>query len=155
MIHIEIDKQYREKHSADLLTRTVEAVLKDQQVGRETGISVVITGDKKLRELNQQFLGEDHVPDVLSFPSGESSDAQHYLGDVVISMPRARAQAKASGHRMDEELQLLTVHGLLHLLGHDHASPQEKARMWAAQEKILIGLGVHITANVSEKYPTP
>jgi probable rRNA maturation factor len=57
-------------------------------------------------------------------------------------VPRAEAQAEAAGHPLESEVQLLVVHGVLHLLGHDHAEPDEKARMWKAQAEILEGLGL-------------
>jgi probable rRNA maturation factor len=60
----------------------------------------------------------------------------------VISAPRAQAQAEAAGHPLEAELQLLVVHGVLHLLGHDHARPEEKARMWKAQAEALESLGL-------------
>jgi probable rRNA maturation factor len=65
-----------------------------------------------------------------------------YLGDVVISVPRAAAQAREAGHSLEAEAQLLVIHGVLHLLGHDHAEAQEKDRMWAAQAEILERLGL-------------
>ncbi len=67
-------------------------------------------------------------------------EAQNYLGDVVISFPTAERQAAAVGHSVAEELCLLTVHGVLHLLGYDHASPEEEADMWARQSQILASL---------------
>jgi probable rRNA maturation factor len=70
-----------------------------------------------------------------------------YLGDIAISLPRATAQAEAAGHPVAAELQLLTVHGVLHLLGHDHAEPEEKAAMWAAQAAVLATLGVTLKSN--------
>jgi probable rRNA maturation factor len=65
---------------------------------------------------------------------------------VLISYPRARTQAEAGGHSTADELQLLIVHGMLHLLGYDHADPSEKEAMWAAQAEILKRLGCQITA---------
>jgi probable rRNA maturation factor len=110
--------------------------------------SVVLTGDEKLRELNAQYLGIDSPTDVLSFPSGEvDPDTQElYLGDVIISLPRAALQAAASGHAVEDELALLVVHGMLHLLGHDHADADEKALMWSKQAEILDRLGCRISA---------
>jgi probable rRNA maturation factor len=139
MINLQIDKQYRVNEISAALQTAVEAALTDQGKSRESEISVMITGDAKLRKLNQQFLSKDHATDVLSFPSGGDGN---YLGDIAISYPRAKAQAAVGGHRVQEELQLLTVHGVLHLLGHDHAEPEEKTRMWTAQERILRQLGV-------------
>jgi probable rRNA maturation factor len=70
---------------------------------------------------------------------------RYYLGDVIISYPRALEQSAAAGHTVQDELQLLVVHGVLHLLGHDHATEEEKARMWADQQEILAGLGVRLS----------
>lgn len=106
-------------------------------------ITIVITDDAELQTLNQQYLGIDAPTDVLSFPAGDpdpDSDAL-YLGDILISLPRACAQAAAGAHSPEEELQLLVVHGTLHLLGHDHAEEEDKTRMWVAQAAILTSLG--------------
>jgi len=113
-------------------------------------LTVVITGDDHIRQLNRRFLGEDAPTDVLSFPSepmpgatrGEvnfvtAPEAEAYLGDVVISYPRAREQAEAAGHSVEAELQLLVVHGVLHLLGYDDIEPEQRERMWAMQAKVL------------------
>lgn len=111
----------------------------------DRSLTLVITDDAKVQDLNRDFLGIDEPTDVLSFPSGESEPdpdtGEVYLGDVIISYPRAQAQAEAGGHPIQQELQLLVVHGVLHLLGYDHASEEEKAEMWAAQEAILNRLG--------------
>jgi probable rRNA maturation factor len=104
---------------------------------------LVLTNDAQIQKLNRRFRGEDHVTDVLSFPEDEPDleTGQRYLGDVVISLQRARAQAKAGGHSLQAELQLLAVHGVLHLLGFDHGEAAEREAMWAAQDKILTALG--------------
>jgi probable rRNA maturation factor len=110
-------------------------------------LALVITDDKALRALNRAYLGIDAPTDVLSF-GGESPDfvsapdAEPYLGDVVISYPRAQAQAAAAGHSVDAELALLVIHGVLHLLGYDHVRPDDKAMMWERQAHILAGLGL-------------
>ncbi len=152
MIHLTIDKRYRPINIDGMVIKAAETALQNQGVSLQADLSVVITGDQKLKKLNTKFRGEEHTTDVLSFPSGEFSDGKGhgYLGDVVISLPRARAQAKASGHSLHEELQLLTAHGILHLLGHDHGDAQEKGRMWAAQDEILNRLGVSIHSPVTE-----
>lgn len=111
----------------------------------EGDLSVVLTDDAHLQELNRDFLGVDGPTDVLSFPSDESDpqSGRKYLGDILISVPRAAQQAQAAGHAVEAEVQLLVIHGVLHLLRHDHAEAAEKRRMWAAQAAILqsIGLG--------------
>ena len=82
--------------------------------------------------------------DVLSFPASETDPdtGASYIGDILISIPRAQAQADAAGHPLEAEVQLLVVHGVLHLLGYDHADAEEKALMWKAQAEILTGLGL-------------
>jgi probable rRNA maturation factor len=109
-------------------------------------LSIVIEDDARLQALNNDFLQIDAPTDVLSFPSGEEhpdpETGRVYLGDIVISYPRAEEQANTAGHPVFAELQLLVIHGTLHLLGHDHAEPGEKAIMWAAQADLLQALGV-------------
>ena len=85
-----------------------------------------------------------HTTDVLSFPSDEvdPETGSQYLGDIIISIPRAAQQAQVGGHSLEAEVQLLVVHGTLHLLGHDHAEAEEKARMWAAQAEVMGRLGL-------------
>ena len=81
---------------------------------------------------------------LLSFPSDQidPETCSRYLGDILISVERAAAQAAAAGHATEAEVQLLVVHGVLHLMGHDHAEPEEKSRMWQAQSEILVKLGL-------------
>ena len=107
-------------------------------------LTIVLTDDAQLHKLNQEYLGIDAPTDVLSFPASETDPetARRYLGDILISVPRAEEQARAAGHVLEAEVQLLVVHGTLHLLGYDHAEVDEKARMWKAQAEILDGLGL-------------
>lgn len=152
MIYLTVDKRYQASKIEKMLTRAAEATLENQGVDTRANLSLVITGDQKLKKLNVQFLGENSATDVLSFPSGEFGPQFKigYLGDVVISLPRARAQAKAGGHSLHAELQLLAVHGTLHLLGHDHGAAQKKSSMWVAQDEILDELGVSIRSPLAE-----
>lgn len=107
-------------------------------------VSILLTEDAQLRELNRQYLGVDAPTDVLSFPSGESDPetGKTYLGDVAISLPRAELQAATAGHAREDEVQLLVVHGVLHLLGYDHGEARGKTKMWAAQDRALTALGL-------------
>lgn len=104
-----------------------------------------LVGDAEIRRLNRDFLGHDAVTDVLSFPAGGEDEGRVYFGDLAISAPRARAQARAGGHEVDDELRLLVVHGVLHLLGHDHDTPVRQKRMWRAQAEVLTALGSAVT----------
>lgn len=107
-------------------------------------LTVVLSDDDQLRELNRDYLGIDAATDVLSFPAEETDPdtGTAYLGDIIISVRRAEAQAHAAGHPLAAEVQLLVVHGVLHLLGHDHGEPEAKARMWTAQAEVLRRLGL-------------
>lgn len=140
MIHIETEFPFPE----DLLKRAAQAALKHESQTSESDLSIVLTDDARLHQLNQEYLGIDAPTDVLSFPASETDPetGAPYLGDILISMPRAQAQANAAGHPLESEVQLLVVHGVLHLLGHDHAQPEEKARMWKAQAESLERLGL-------------
>lgn len=122
------------------------AALKDQQVEPASGCSILLTEDERLQTLNREFLGDNKPTDVLSFPSGEPVPGQaSYLGDIAISVPAAERQARSGGHHVAAELQLLTVHAVLHLLGYDHEGSADKAKMWEAQARILSDLGAEIT----------
>lgn len=107
-------------------------------------MTIVLTDDAQLHELNREYLGVDAPTDVLSFPASESDPetGTPYLGDILISIPRAKQQAEAAGHSVEDEVQLLVVHGTLHLLGHDHAEAAEKAQMWKAQAEVMSSLGL-------------
>ncbi len=96
-------------------------------------VSLYITDDAEMRRLNRRFHATDASTDVLSFPS-QGGD---HLGDVVISYDRARAQARRAGWRTADELDLLAVHGTLHLLGYDDLKPRARSKMWKKQEEIL------------------
>jgi probable rRNA maturation factor len=105
-------------------------------------LTVRITGDRELHRLNREFLGEDHPTDVLSFPGG-SPEQDGYLGDVALSWPAVLRQAESFGHAPDVEASLLCVHGLLHVLGWDHADPEEEREMTELTLACLGRAGVH------------
>ena len=116
-------------------------------------MTIVLTDDAQLHELNREYLGVDAPTDVLSFPASETDPETGvaYLGDILISIPRATQQAQAAGHPIEAEVQLLVIHGTLHLLGHDHAEAEEKARMWKAQGEVMSQLGLsHVKIQETE-----
>jgi len=110
----------------------------------EGRLTVVLADEDTIRELNRRYAGIDMATDVLSFPDGtaDPSDGLTYFGDILIALPVAERQALERGISLSEELQVLVVHGALHLLGHDHADPEGKQRMWAVQEACLRSLDV-------------
>jgi probable rRNA maturation factor len=142
VIHIEVNPSLQTGLAADILERAALAVLEHQSADGD--LTIVLTDDAQLHELNRNYLGIDTPTDVLSFPASETDPetARRYLGDILISIPRANEQAHAAGHALEAEVQLLTVHGTLHLLGYDHAEADEKARMWKAQAEVLERLGL-------------
>ena len=140
MIHVESEFPFPK----NLLERAAQAALEHESQASESELTIVLTDDARMHDLNRTYLGVDAPTDVLSFPASETDPetGTQYLGDVLISMPRAQAQADAGGHSLEAEVQLLVVHGVLHLLGHDHAEEEEKARMWKAQAALLARLGL-------------
>jgi probable rRNA maturation factor len=149
MIYIEVKQDFSDvallEHAARL-TLDTSVPLSDgfDFALASADMTIVLTDDAQLHELNREYLGVDAPTDVLSFPASESDPetGTPYLGDILISIPRAKQQAKASGHSVEDEVQLLVVHGTLHLLGHDHAEAAEKARMWKAQAEVMSSLGL-------------
>jgi probable rRNA maturation factor len=140
MIHIESEISF----PGDLLERAARTALEHEAQSLDSELSIILTDDVRLHELNLNYLGVDAPTDVLSFPASETDPetGARYVGDILISIPRAETQAQAAGHALEAEVQLLVVHGVLHLVGHDHAEPEEKARMWKAQAEILERLGL-------------
>jgi len=123
------------------------AALNHEQLKVPAGLSVVITNDKKIQELNNAYLGINQPTDVLSFPSDNEIDpdsGEKYLGDILISFPRAEQQAKQLEHSTLDEIRLLIVHGVLHLLGYDHGNEIEKNNMWLVQTEILKSFNVYL-----------
>jgi probable rRNA maturation factor len=116
--------------------RTFAAALNlDAAAGR--GFDCVITNDAEMQSLNRTFLRHDYPTDVLSFPSGSKHGI---VGELAISADRAAAQAAEFGHSLIEELQILILHGLLHLLGHDHES--DRGRMQKEEERLRSQYGL-------------
>lgn len=142
MIHIQVNPSLPTSPVLAILEHAAQAVLAYQSTDGD--LTIVLTDDTQLRELNRSYLGIDAPTDVLSFPASETDPetARRYLGDILISIPRAEEQARAAGHALEAEVQLLTVHGTLHLLGYNHAKADEKARMWKVQAQILERIGL-------------
>lgn len=105
-------------------------------------VSVLITDDEYIRELNRQYREKDSSTDVLSFPLYDEEgelDADE-LGDIVISLERAAAQAEEYGHSIEREVAFLTAHSMLHLMGYDHEEGEDE--MFSKQEEILKQLDI-------------
>ena len=133
-------------------------------VAKGRAFDILITGDAELRRLNRDFRGQDYATDVLSFPAagpqtlpnGRGSEGMLpseprpgyplgvgsvcFLGDIAISLGRARAQAREFGHTIEQEIQILMLHGVLHLCGHDHES--DSGAMARAEKRWRASLGL-------------
>ena len=145
MIYIQIADAYREHVAEEPLRRAAQACLDDANAV-DADLTLVISDDETVHTLNRTYRGVDAPTDVLAFGGMTPNfvvtpDDTSYLGDVVISYPRAVEQAMGR-HTPVEELTLLVVHGVLHLLGYDHVTPQDKEAMWAKQAMILDQLGL-------------
>ncbi|MEZ4659915.1 MAG: rRNA maturation RNase YbeY [Caldilineaceae bacterium] len=163
-VDLQIDDEFMGKVDAEALCAAVEETLRQQGVER-AGLTIVITDDATVHELNRTFRDVDGPTDILSFPNHETADADDseeldrplapqlilppelieaqssYLGDLIISFPYTQRQAVSLGRPLDAELVLLVIHGALHLLGHDHADAEAEAAMWAQQNQVLTALG--------------
>lgn len=125
----------RGDYAARVLRKAAGEWLRDL---RHDEVSLSLVGDREMRALNRQWRGKDQTTDVLSFPLEE----HRHLGDVVISLPVARRQAREGGWPLAMELRRLLAHGLLHCAGHDHEKPADAKRMRRAERKLLGARGM-------------
>ncbi|SJZ96278.1 rRNA maturation RNase YbeY [Selenihalanaerobacter shriftii] len=123
---IEVDK-----NSKELINQVIiKAAQLEEATPKE--VSVALVDNKYIKELNHEYRNKDEPTDVLSFPLDDE-----FLGDIIISLERAKEQAKEYGHSLAREIGFLTVHGMLHLLGYDHKEQDDKAKMRNQEEKVL------------------
>ena len=146
MNKISITKEvYDREITKKFVKDTVEKILKELDLDN-VEVSILLTDDKRIRELNRDWRGKDKTTDVLSFPAGEDFLGGYkykLLGDIVISVPFARRQAKEIGYTPKEEILRLLIHGILHLLGYDHETSEEDARvMFSLQDKIFSNISL-------------
>jgi len=131
---------------ADLRRGAVERFARKLQaeVAKGQAFGCLIAGDAVLCKLNRQFRGQDCATDVLSFPAAPLPNGRGSVGDIAISLPRARAQARAYGHTPEQEIQILMLHGVLHLLGMNHETDRGQMaraeKRWRARLRLPNGL---------------
>ncbi len=143
-----------------MMRLAVEATLVYEKYNNNCSVSITFTDDEKIRILNKKFRNIDSATDVLSFPlfdydgsSGEppADEFENMLGDIVISLEHARAQAEEYGHSFERETAFLCVHSMLHLLGYDHVdSYEEELDMRRRQTAVMDMLGLSVR-DTSEK----
>lgn len=141
-IENEQDKIPYDEFYGDTVRRAVEAALEYEGVSYSCEVSVTFVDNERIKELNSEYRNIDRETDVLSFPTGDTGEGVT-LGDVVISLEKAKAQAEEYGHSLEREIAFLTVHSVLHLLGYDHETGEEDEKeMFRRQDGIMDKLGI-------------
>ena len=152
-VDVRVFPPFGKRVSKAWLRRIVEHSLEACDVTPPPAINVVIADDETVRHLNREYLSLDKTTDVLAFPlsaaQGDKSlpqgtfllppEEETPIGEIVISYPQAVRQAREGKRPLKAEMALLVVHGVLHLLGYDHADLEQEGLMWAKQEEILTG----------------
>jgi probable rRNA maturation factor len=144
-VDVQIDQRFADLVDADLIERAVVATLAGEVVAGSIEVSVLVTDDAALHQLNRDYRNVDAPTDVLSFAAEEEQlsgpafvlppDVPRYLGDIAISYERVLAQAAEYGHSRERELAYLTAHGVLHLLGYDHERGDDDATAMRIREE--------------------
>lgn len=133
------------KDLLETITKAMNIVAKREKLSPNTEVDITIVTNGEIHKLNKAYRGVDRPTDVLSFaldegeeePALAESDAEHLLGDIIISAPTAQAQAEEFGHGLKREITYLAVHGILHLLGYDHMEEADKKVMRKQEEAVL------------------
>ena len=137
-----------------LIKKCCDAVTEKFDIEYPCEISITFVDNEQIREINRETRDIDRATDVLSFPMNEMKDGEFLcepdtddrgrliLGDIVISLEKAQAQAQEYGHSYKREVSFLCVHSMLHLIGFDHMVEEEEKQMFALQEEILESLGI-------------
>ncbi|MWB99789.1 rRNA maturation RNase YbeY [Agromyces seonyuensis] len=146
---IEINNESAIEVDEAALQRVAVYALDALHVHRDAELAVVLVDEGAMEQLHVQWMDEPGPTDVLSFPMDElrpgtldEPTPAGLLGDIVLCPQVAIEQAKTAGHGLTDELQLLTTHGILHLLGFDHAEPDEEKEMFGLQRDILVGFAM-------------
>lgn len=149
---VHIDDAFRDLVSLELVRDVARVAIRRELRRGPPQVTVSISDDEHLRALNRDFRGVDQVTDVLSFATAPADNGEvredqgefvmppsirPALGDIVMSYPQARRQAEAAGRPVEHEIALLTAHGVLHLLGYDHANPEDERVMFSKTDDIL------------------
>ncbi len=140
--------------NTDRLNSISESILSDYYE-ELPDFSLIFVEPEAIRELNNTYRQVDAVTDVLSFEYGNEIDpetGQEYLGDIIICAEQAQKQAEMSGHSVMDEICLLEIHGLLHLLGYDHMEEEQKEEMWKYQNMYLDKFGITLKRRPGEDF---
>lgn len=133
------DKRFK-SHGAR--ARKAVAVTLKAEKQKNVSLTVVLTDDKEVKALNHQYRGKNKPTNVLSFPGGEEEGGIRQLGDVVLAYDTLAKEARAQKKKFEDHFTHLLVHGVLHLLGHDHEADREAKRMERREIKLLADMGI-------------
>lgn len=138
MIRVNVVNEYGRLFIGSRKIRRISAFVLEEMKRENVGLSVVLCNDEKIKEYNRNFRKKDYPTDVLTFLDGGEEEDYTYLGDIIISMDRVKAQSVEHGVTRYEEFVRVLVHGILHLLGYDHeASKSEEKIMTELQDSIV------------------
>jgi probable rRNA maturation factor len=146
-IDIHIEEPFQDQVQDGWLRQAAEMALAFAGIDYPAELSLVVTDDETVRELNRTYRGVDETTDVLAFALGAENssfppppDGVTHLGEVIISCPQAARQAEEQKHSLKREVAILTIHGILHLLGYDHQQPEEEEEMTVREAETLVRL---------------
>ena len=151
-VAVELDETAVAVADDDVWIDLARSVLRGEGIRGQVEVAVEFVDEDRIAELNRRFMGVDGPTDVLSFPLERLEDRHPHdpspllLGDVVVCPAVAVRNADDAGRDRADEVALLVVHGLLHLVGHDHVEPDERAEMWARQDSYLRTAGYRVEA---------
>ncbi len=139
---ISIHPDFQERVKKTWVKKIINEVSINFPEHKNDQVSIVFEKDDKLQELNSQYRGIEETTDVLSFEGGYLNPELNinFLGEIFISVPQADRQSHEAQSRLQDELSLLITHGLLHLLGYDHMSPEDQTIMWNKQDELLASI---------------
>jgi len=148
-LSIEINNESAIEVDEAAIQRLAVYALDAMHVHRDAELAIVLVDEGAMEQLHVQWMDEPGPTDVLSFPmdelrpgTEEAPTPPGLLGDIVLCPQVAESQARTAGHGLVDELLLLTTHGILHLLGFDHAEPDEEKEMFGLQRDILVGFSM-------------
>ncbi len=139
------------EHEINEIEKLLNYTAKKENVQEGSELSVTFVSNERIQEINREYRDKDRPTDVISFALEEKGEGEleivgegipRVLGDIIISIPKAREQAEEYNHSFMRELGFLAVHGLLHLLGYDHMNEQDEKQMFDRQKEILDGYGL-------------
>ena len=126
------------------IKKTIRTAVEAEYPNHTFELNIFFCDDETIRSYNREYRGVDRATDVLSFPMFDfgTPELPALLGDIVLSVPRAQAQAEDYGHSFEREMCFLAAHAALHLIGYDHENEDERAQMETRQREVLSALGI-------------